>query len=724
MVKMEEVDKIISKMTLEEKASFVVGLGIPGMFENPPSRVLGAAGETHPIERLGIPSVVLADGPAGLRINPRREGDEKTYHATAFPIETMLASTWSREILEAVGRAVGEEVREYGVDILLAPAMNIHRNPLCGRNFEYYSEDPLLTGEMAAAFVRGVQSQGVGACLKHFAANNQETNRMFIDTIVPERALREIYLKGFEIAVKNSMPWAVMSAYNKINGVYCSQSEWLLTKVLRMNWGFEGFVMTDWFAGDNPVEQMKAGNDMIMPGRAYQIIPGRKDEMQEIVNAVKEGRLSEQILNRNVKCILKVLINSPSFKKYKYSNMPNLDEHAKVAYEAGSEGVVLLKNNGVLPIKKNERIALFGTGQIETIKGGTGSGDTHPRYVISILEGMKEKGLRVDDELAEIHSKYVNEMRATDEYKVRRGLFGMPIAPRLPQDFLGEEEVERFADRNDVAIIVISRISGEGYDRKPEKGDFYLGDDEKALIEKVSNIFHRHGRKVMAILNIGAPIEVVSWRDRVDAILLAWQAGQETGRIVADVITGKINPSGKLPTTFPRDYSDVPSWSFPGEPKENPKRVVYEEGIYVGYRYYDTFGVEPAYEFGYGLSYTTFEYKNLQIEVLNDRVRVSFDIANSGNYPGKEVAQVYIRAPKGRIDKPFQELKGFHKTRLLNPGEMEKIEMELDFRELASFNGEVWLAEKGECELRVGASSRDIRLMGNFTLTEERRYNP
>ncbi|MEM2961070.1 MAG: glycoside hydrolase family 3 C-terminal domain-containing protein, partial [Candidatus Bathyarchaeia archaeon] len=640
------------------------------------------------------------------------------------PIETMLASTWSKEVLEAVGRAVGEEVREYGVDILLAPAMNIHRNPLCGRNFEYYSEDPLLTGEMAAAFVRGVQSQVVGACLKHFAANNQETNRMFIDTIVSERALREIYLKGFEIAVKRSNPWAVMSAYNKINGVYCSQSEWLLTKVLRMNWGFEGFVMTDWFAGDNPVEQIKAGNDMIMPGRAYQIIPGRKDEVQEIVNAVKEGRLSEEILNRNVKCILKVLINSPSFKKYKYSNMPNLDEHAKVAYEAGSEGVVLLKNNGVLPIKKNERIALFGTGQIETIKGGTGSGDTHPRYVISILEGMKEKGLRVDDELAEIHSKYVNEMRATDEYKVRRGLFGMPIAPRLPQDFLGEEEVERFADRNDLAIIVISRISGEGYDRKPEKGDFYLGDDEKALIEKVSNIFHRHGRKVVAILNIGAPIEVVSWRDRVDAILLAWQAGQETGRIVADVITGKINPSGKLPTTFPRDYSDVPSWSFPGEPKENPKRVVYEEGIYVGYRYYDTFGVEPAYEFGYGLSYTTFEYKNLQIEVLNDRVRVSFDIANSGNYPGKEVAQVYIRAPKGRIDKPFQELKGFQKTRLLNPGEMEKIEMELDFRELASFNGEVWLAEKGEYELRVGASSRDIRLMGNFTLTEERRYNP
>lgn len=713
---MKYVDEIISKMTLEEKAKIVVGVGLPGLFGNPPSRVPGAAGETHPIERLKIPSAVFADGPAGLRISPRREGDELTYHATAFPVETMLASTWNRNVLEEVGKAVGEEVREYGVDILLAPAINIHRNPLCGRNFEYYSEDPFLTGEMAAAFVRGVQSQGVGACLKHFAANEQETNRMFIDTLISERALREIYLKGFEIAIKKSKPWAVMSAYNKLNGEYCSQNKWLLTKVLREEWGFEGFVMTDWFAGDDPVKQMEAGNDMIMPGKAYQINPKRRDEVEEILSAVKEGRLSEDVLNRNVRNILKVLVNSPSFKGYKYSNRPDLDAHARVAYEAGAEGVILLKNNGALPIGVDKRIALFGTGQIETIKGGTGSGDTHPRYVISILDGVRERGLKIDENLAGIYAKYVGDMRGIEEYRVRRGVFGMPIMPKIPEDFLSEEDIEGFAENNDVAFIVISRISGEGYDRRPEKGDFYLSDDERNLVEKVSKIFHRHGRKVVAVLNIGSPIEVASWRELVDAILLIWQAGQETGRIFADVITGRINPSGKLPTTFPRDYWDVPSWSFPGEPKDNPQMVSYDEGIYVGYRYYDTFGVESAYEFGFGLSYTTFRYGNLKVEVSDNIIKISFEITNTGNYPGKEVAQVYIRAPKGVIDKPFQELKGFHKTRLLNPGETERVEIEVDVDSLAVYNGEKWIIERGRYEVRVGSSSRDIRLTGSFII--------
>lgn len=715
MGKPEEISELVSKMTLEEKAKIVVGIGVPGFFGNPCSRVPGAAGETHAIERLGIPSAVFADGPAGLRIDPKREGDERTYHATAFPVATMLASTWNKEILEKVGRCMGEEAREYGVDILLAPAMNIHRNPLCGRNFEYYSEDPLLTGEMAAAFVKGVQSEGVGACLKHFAANNQETNRTTIDTIVSERALREIYLKGFEIAIRKSKPWAVMSAYNKLNGKYCSQNEWLLTKVLREDWGFEGFVMTDWFAGDDPVEQMKSGNDMIMPGKAYQVNRKRKDEIEEIIRAVREGRLDERILDRNVKNILKVLINSPSFRKYKYSNKPDLDAHAKVAYEAGTEGVVLLKNNELLPISKDARIALFGTGQIETIKGGTGSGDTHPRYVVSILEGMKERNLNIDEELAEIYNNYVNEMRKREEYK--------KFTTRLPQDFLSEKEIEKFAKKNDLAIVVISRISGEGYDREPKKGDFYLSDDERSLLEKVSLVFHRNGKKVLAILNIGSPIEVASWRDLVEGLLLIWQAGQETGRIVADVIVGKINPSGKLPTTFPKDYLDVPSWNFPGEPNDNPKKVVYDEGIYVGYRYYDTFGVEPAYEFGFGLSYTTFEYRNLEVKMINNEViKISFEVLNTGKFPGKEVAQVYIRAPKTKIDKPFQELKGFHKTRILNPGEAERVEMEIDLKSLASYDGEEWLVEKGEYEVRVGASSRNIKLIGRFTIDEEKRW--
>ena len=723
MKSLERVEELVSKMSLEEKVKLLVGVGMPGLFGNPPSRVPGAAGETHAIERLGIPSAVLADGPAGVRILPKREGDERAYHATAFPVAIMLASTWNPELVEKVGAAMGEEAREYGVDILLAPALNIHRNPLCGRNFEYYSEDPLLSGEMAAAFVKGVQSQGVGACLKHFVANEQETNRFVIDTIVSERALREIYLRGFEIAVKKAKPWVVMSAYNKLNGEYCSESWWLLTKVLRDEWGFDGFVVTDWYAGEDPVKQVEAGNDMIMPGKAYQVRPGRKDEVEELVKAVREGRLSEEAIDRSVERVLKVLARTPAFKGYKYSNRPDLEAHAKIAYEAAAEGVVLLKNDGALPLSGDHKVAVFGTGQIETVRGGTGSGWTYPRYVISILDGMRERKIEVDEKLAELHRRYIEEMRQKEEYKIRT-FFGQPITPRLPQDFLSVGDVEEVAERNNVAVIVISRISGEGADRKAEEGDFYLAKDERSLIEKVSRAFRTRGKKVVAVLNIGAPIEVASWRDLVDAILLVWQAGQETGRVVADTLIGLINPSGKLPDTFPKDYADVPSWTFPGEPRDNPQRVVYEEGIYVGYRYYDTFGVEPAYEFGFGLSYTKFEYYNLHVNLENNKVKVSFDVLNAGHYAGKEVAQVYIKAPKGRLEKPFQELKGFHKTRLLKPGEVERVEIEVDMRSLASFDGRNWVVEKGEYEVRVGTSSRDIRLKSKFTIDQDIVYPP
>ncbi|MEM2795558.1 MAG: glycoside hydrolase family 3 N-terminal domain-containing protein, partial [Thermofilaceae archaeon] len=480
MVTIDQLEKLLSQMNLEEKAKLLVGIGMPGWFGNPHSRVQGAAGETHPIERLGISSVVMADGPAGVRINPTREGDVRTFHATAFPVATMLASTWNLELVEKVGEAMGEEAREYGVDILLAPGINIHRNPLCGRNFEYYSEDPLLTGEIAAAFVKGVQSRGVGACLKHFVANEQETNRFIVDTIVSERALREIYLKGFEIAVKKAKPWVVMSAYNKLNGKYCSQNEWLLTKVLREEWGFDGFVVTDWFAGEDPVEQLKAGNDMIMPGRAHQINPNRKDEVTELVNAVKEGRLSEDTLNASLKRVLSVLSRTLAFKGYRCSNAPDLNAHAKIAYEAGAEGVILLKNENVLPLKENTRVALFGTGQIETIRGGTGSGWTHPRYAVTILEGMRSSRLKVDEELAKTYESYVREMREREEYKVKT-FFGQPVLTPLPEDFLDEKSVKMYAERNDVAVIVISRISGEGADRKPEEGDFYLSKSERVL---------------------------------------------------------------------------------------------------------------------------------------------------------------------------------------------------------------------------------------------------
>jgi len=697
------VKELVSKMTLEEKAMLVVGAGKS-------RRIPGAAGETRSIERLGIPSIVTADGPQGVRI----EGDGKPYSATAFPSAIVLASTWNPEVAEKVGRAMGEEAREYGVDILLAPGMNIHRNPLCGRIFEYYSEDPLLTGEMAAAFVKGVQSQGVGACLKHFVANNQETNRRLVDTIVSERALREIYLRGFEIAVKKAKPWAVMSAYNKLNGKYCSENEWLLTKVLREDWGFDGLVMTDWGAGENPIEQMKAGNDLLMPGN--------DDQVKAIIEAVKKGELSEEILDRNVKNILKVIVKTPAFKGYKYSNKPDLEAHAKVAYEAAAEGIVILKNeNNTLPLSKETKIAVFGTGQIETLRGGLGSGWTHPKYTVSILEGFKERCLKIDSELAEKYEKYVEEMRSREEYKPKRP--DIPLPP-LPQDFLSEEEVEKYAERNDVAVVVISRLSGEGWDLKPVKGGFYLSEDEKSLLEKVSKAFHKYRKKVVVILNIGLPIEVASWRDLVDAILLIWQPGQEVGRVTVDALVGVINPSGKLPVTFPKDYKDVPSWSFPGEPPDNPVKVVYYEDIYVGYRYYDTFGVEPAYPFGYGLSYTEFEYSDLEVEVSEDSIKVKFKVKNVGKYSGKEVAQIYVSPSRGEIPKPLQELKGFRKTKLLQPGEAEEIEVEIPLRLLASYSCGKWIVEAGKYEIRIGASSRDIKLKTEITLKKSLFYEP
>ncbi|MEN3043323.1 MAG: glycoside hydrolase family 3 protein, partial [Fervidobacterium sp.] len=406
-----DIEKVISQMTLEEKIHFVVGVGLLGIEDNPKPKVKGAAGETFEILRLGIPRTVLADGPAGLRIDPERENDEKKYYATAFPVETMLASTWNREILKKVGEAMGEEVREYGVDILLAPAINIHRNPLCGRNFEYYSEDPFLAGELAASFVEGVQSQGVGACLKHFVGNEQETNRMTVDTVVSERALREIYLKPFEIAIKKSKPWTIMSSYNKLNGNYTSQHKWLLTNVLRYEWQFDGFVMTDWFAGDDGTKQVASGNDLIMPGKSHQVFKHRRNEIDDIRKALENGELTEEVLNERIRNILKVLVKTPSFRRYTYSNNPNLEKHAQISYEAGCEGVVLLKNDNVLPISESTPVALFGTGQIETIRGGTGSGETHPPYTISFLDGFVEASLNIDRELEDFYRKKVEEMR-------------------------------------------------------------------------------------------------------------------------------------------------------------------------------------------------------------------------------------------------------------------------------------------------------------------------
>lgn len=744
---------VIKAMTLEEKASLVVGTGmsfdIPDSilkkfpngqnpFAPPPGQpvvgqsqnlVPGAAGTTVNIPRLGIPSMVVADGPAGLRISPTRRGESNTYYCTAFPVGTLLASTWDKDLIYKVGQAYGNEVKEYGVDILLGPGMNIHRNPLCGRNFEYYSEDPLVSGKIAAAMVNGIESQGVGTSIKHFAANNQETNRNSVNTIVSERALREIYLEGFRIAVEESQPWTVMSSYNLINGTYASESEDLLTKILRNDWKFKGYVMTDWFGGKNAVAQMKAGNDLLMPGPM---------QVKEIIEAVKAGKLQESILDRNIERILNILVETPRFKGYKYSNKPDLKAHAQITREVATEGMVLLKNDkAALPLTSN-KLAVFGTTSYEMVIGGTGSGDVNEAYIVSLIDGLKNNGFTVNDPLRQTYLNYIKEARANQPKPTNPIMLFMNVKMPVAEMPLDKSIVEKTVEENDAAIFTIGRNSGEGGDRTIEN-DFNLTPTEKNALELVTNAFHAKGKKVIVVLNIGGVIETASWKHIPDAILLAWQPGQEAGNSIGDILAGKANPSGKLATTFPVTYEDVPSSkNFPGIElpdtikkqeggmsfmRGKPAKVVYEEGIYVGYRYYNTFGVKPSYEFGYGLSYSQFEYSNLKLssKAFNNKITITVDVKNGGSKAGKEIVQLYLSSPAQNLDKPERELKGFAKTKTLQPGESQTLTFELTSRALASFNPatSAWEAEAGSYKVNIGASSTDIRLSDTFNLSKQ-----
>lgn len=722
------LDDVIAAMTLEEKAHLVVGTGMEG-FENGDSAVVGetrslvpgAAGTTYPIPRLGIPAIVLADGPAGLRINPTREGDTATYYCTHFPIGTLLASTWDQELVENVGKAIGNEVLEYGADVLLAPALNIQRHPLCGRNFEYYSEDPLVSGKIAAAYVRGVQSNGVGTSIKHFAVNNQETNRMANDAQVSPRALREIYLKGFEITVKESEPWTVMSSYNYVNGVYASENPELQTTLLRDEWGFKGMVMTDWFGGKDAVEQMKAGNDMLQPGYDKQY--------QDIVAGVKEGKLEEAVLDRNVKRILELILQTPRFKGYHFSNKPDLKAHAAVTRQSATEGMVLLKNdNGALPLPMDVKsVALFGCTSYNFIAGGTGSGNVNRAYTVSLLDGLKNAGYKTDDKLK---ADYEAHIAAEEErLKPEGGKFSAFMPVVLPDEMTFDAaRLKELAAQTDVALITIGRGSGEFLDR--ESANFYLSKENLQLVQDVCRVFHATGKKVVVVLNVGGAIETASWKAWPDAILCAWQGGQEGGNSVVDVLSGKASPSGKLTMTFPVKFEDhASSTNFPinlksdidivnankGEKKHSVKDVDYtryEEDVFVGYRYFDSFGKQVSYPFGYGLSYTTFEYANPSIEAGNGTYTVAVDVKNTGKMAGKEVVQLYVAAPNSvQMDKPEKELKAFAKTKTLEPGETATVTLTVNAADLASYDeaSSSWVVDAGTYKFLVGASSRDIK---------------
>ena len=720
------IDKVIDAMTIEEKAHLLIGTGMAGEGGDNPvigmtqNIVPGAAGTTYPIERLGIPAIVLADGPAGLRINPTREGDSQTYYCTHFPIGTLLASTWNQELVESVGQSIGNEVLEYGADVLLAPALNIHRNPLCGRNFEYYSEDPVVSGKIAAAYIKGVQSNGVGTSIKHFAVNNQETNRMSNDAQVTPRAIREIYLKGFEIAVKDAAPWTVMSSYNYLNGVYTSENPELLTTVLRDEWGFKGMVMTDWYGGTNTKAQMIAGNDMLQPGRPSQFT--------DLVELMTSGDIDMKVIDRNVKRILELILQSPKFKGYEYSNNPDLEAHAAVTRQSATEGMVLLKNEATLPFAADvKNVALFGNTSYNFIAGGTGSGNVNRAYTVSLLDGLKNVGYVVDESLKATYDAHIAKEQARIDAAVDPNDMFAAFSPKpLPVELLPtKKQLADMVKNNDVALITIGRTSGEFLDRYA--ADFVLSEAENTLIKTVCDAFHAAGKKVAVVLNIGGAIETASWKAMPDAILCAWQAGQEGGNSVADVLKGNASPSGKLPMTFPVNFEDhASSANFPIDEvantniinnvktsfdRKNVDYTVYEEGIYVGYRWFDTQNLEVSYPFGYGLSYTTFEYSEPTIKAGKNETTVSVVVKNTGAYAGKEVVQLYVSAPKGNLDKPAKELKAFGKTAELQPGDSQVITFVVNNEDLASFDEaqSAWVVDAGTYNFHIGASSRDIK---------------
>jgi len=716
-------EQVLEAMTLKEKVSLLTGEGLFGSS-------IGAAGATGKLSRYGIPSLELADGPAGLRL--------RSTATTWYPSASLLASTWDTSLISAVGKAMGAEALAHGADVILGPAMNIHRHPLCGRNYEYFSEDPLLTGIAASAMVRGIQENGTAACLKHFAANNQETNRDNNNVIADERTLREIYLRGFEIAVKESAPKTIMSSYNRINGTYTSEDSLLLTTILRDQWDFQGLVMSDWFGGRNAPAQIRAGNDLLEPGRNWQ--------RRAILKAVRKGELAEETINTAAGRVLRLVLDSHAYRKQAQKDSPSgtgIQDSAcqagyrAIARDAAAEGMVLLENRNALPFNDSiRRIALFGVSSYRLVAGGFGSGEVYADHTVSPAEGLQEAGYLPDPQLRERYQSYTDSVNRAYKRKwktITQRITGQGLPTETDP---GAEAIARSAVENQVAIITIGRRTGEFTDRTIE-GDYLLSEEEKALIGNVCKAFQAVGKPVVVVLNVGGIVETASWSGLPDALLLAWMPGQEGGRALADIVSGKKTPCGRLPVTIPAYLEDLASHkNFPleGVPvkwlsmmgKKEKKTAAerlnidytrYEEGIFVGYRDVDSHRKEVAYHFGYGLSYTSFLYAKPDVRVEPERIVVQCVITNTGEKNGREVVQAYVSAPEGMGDKPYQELKGFAKTPLLGPGESCMAEIIIPMERLASYvPGTGWVVDAGDYTLRIGSSSRnmqqEIRLPG------------
>jgi len=659
-----DIKQMISQMTLEEKASLCSGLD----FWN-----------TKGIERLGIPSIMVTDGPHGLR--KQQEGSDHlgiydSVPATCFPSAAGLASTWNKELINKVGIALGEECQAEKVGVLLGPGANIKRSPLCGRNFEYFSEDPYLSSEMAASHINGVQSQGVGTSLKHFAVNNQEHRRMSTDAIVDERTLREIYLASFEGAVKQAQPWTVMAAYNKVNGEYASENEYLLNEILKDEWGFEGFVVSDWGAVNERADALASGLELEMPA-SNGIGEGK------ILDAVRNGKLSEEKLDRAVERLLTVIYKAVDNKND--SAVFDKNAHHLLAREVARESMVLLKNeNQILPLKKEGTVAVIGAfAKVPRFQGG-GSSHIKPTKLENILE-----------EIENVSGENTNVLYAQG-YNLDSDSTDVNLISEA-------QEVAASAETVIIFVGLPDRYESEGYDREHLR----MPENHVQLIEAIAEV----NSNIVVVLSNGAPIEM-PWIHKVKGLLEAYLGGQALGGAIADLIFGNANPSGKLAETFPKQLSDNPSYlNFPGE----GDRVEYKEGIFVGYRYYDKKNLEPLFPFGFGLSYTSFEYRNLVIskKVIKDTdtVKVTVNVINTGNVGGKEIVQLYVKDVSSSVNRPEKELKGFVKVEL-QPGEEKAVSFELDKRAFAYYNVELkdWYVETGDFEILIGKSSRDIAL--------------